>query len=156
MCAEPAGSRRNHPVLAAGIKWFRRSILFIFLVIMCLMNQHAGAQTVGPANAILCNLSAPFTGSGAAAKLISGIASTHINICGFTITSSAADTVNISTGTGTNCGTNNASLTGTLNINSTQLVDHIPYAAISTPTGSDLCVNATTTTLTGIIWYSQF
>lgn len=141
----PSPLARVLAVLAAVMLWASGSIIA------------KAQQVVGPPNAILCNLSAPFTGSGASAKLISGIASTHIHICGWAATESATSgSVNISTGTGTNCGTNNASLTGTLNIGLAPLVDHIPYAAIDTPNGNDLCVNGTTTTLTGIIWYSQF
>ncbi len=153
-CRGHTASRRPHPQ-SALVRWGRRSIIALVLWSAGL-GWASAQQVVGPPNAILCNLAAPLTGGGSAAKLISGIASTHINICGFTVTASAADTFAITTGTRTNCATNNAAVTGSLNVNTTNLVDHNPYAVLSLPTGADLCVNSTVTTSTGIIWYSQF
>jgi hypothetical protein len=163
MPVEPSGSRRNHPnpVLAAGIKWFRRSIVCLAVCVVCLLNQHASAQSVaGPPNSILCNQTATFSADSADTKIISGASGKTIFVCGWNITNSASTgTIAITTGTTvtTACDTNTANITPTLSVTSSSpQVDHIDYAGVSAAVGANLCVTPSATTITGIIWYSQF
>jgi len=116
------------------------------------------AQAVGPTNQIMCNQSATFTGTGAAATVITGVTGQGINVCGWHITNTAATgTFAITTGGGAGCGTNTVPITGTLSVTSTApSADHIEYATFSAGGGTNVCVNATVTTVTGVLWFSRF
>lgn len=129
--------------------------LLFALLLAC---SPARAQAVGPPATIFCNKSATFTGTGAAAIVITGTAGTTANVCGWHITNSAATgTFAVTTGTGAACGTATVTVTPVLSVTSTApSADHIDYAAFSAAPGASVCVNATVTTVTGVLWYSQF
>lgn len=127
--------------------------LFVALLLAC---SPARAQ-VGPINPILCDKAATFTGTGAAAIVITGAAGTNISVCGWTITNTATTgTFAITTGGGAGCGTNTVNITPALSITSTApSTDHASYATFSAGTANNVCVNATVTTVTGTLWYSN-
>lgn len=118
--------------------------------------RDVNAQAIGGANSILCNQSAPFTGTGSAAIVITGVANKVISVCGWHITNTAASgSFNISTGSGAGCGTGNTPVTGTLSVTSTApSADHIDWATFSAAPGAGVCVNATVTTVTGLLWFT--
>lgn len=115
-------------------------------------------NVVGNPNLVQCNRTQPFTGTGAAAVVVAGTLNKTTFICGWHITNTAATgTFAITAGTGTNCGTNTVSVTPAMSITSTApSTDHIEYAGTSAGLSADLCVSATVTTVTGIIWYGQY
>src|SRR5215472_11369718 len=116
----------------------------------------AGAQAqptvIGPANAILCNKVANFTGSAATAQIIAGVSGQIVAICGWSVTNTAASgTVVFSTGTGSNCATNNATISPTISVSTNSVTDHATYASQSVVAGNAICQNATAT-ITGIFY----
>lgn len=113
---------------------------------------------LGPPNQILCNATAPFTGTGAAATVITGAAGKTIYLCGWHMTNTAATgSFAITTGTTASCGTGTVTWTPTMSVTSTApTTDHIEFASLSAAAGANVCVNATVTTVTGVLWYSQF
>lgn len=115
------------------------------------------AQGIGPTATILCNKSATFTGTGAAATVITGTTGTIISVCGWHVTNTAATGgFAISTGTTATCGTGTVAITPTLSVtNTAPSSDHIDFAIFSATQGANVCVNATLTTVTGVLWYSQ-
>lgn len=114
---------------------------------------------VGPANQILCNQGISFTGTGAEAQVLAAATGKTTALCGWhvTSTSSTTTTFQLFSGSGTNCGTGGVALTPALNVTLTApSADHIDWASLSVPTPNNaLCVNAPTT-VTGILWISQF
>ena len=132
---------------------------------LCLFLGLAPAQAlaqVGPANAILCNQAAQVpVGTIGQSRIVTGQAGATIVICGWEFTNTGATgTVDITSGSGTNCGTNSTVLTPNLAVNSSSpLVDHVPYAVISIPLTTpptDVCVGPSVATFSGIVWISQF
>lgn len=120
----------------------------------------AGAKAqptvIGPANAILCNKVVNFTGSAATAQIIAGVTGQIVAICGWSVTNTAASgTVQFSTGTGSNCGTGNATISPLMSVSTNSVTDHATYASQNVVAGNAICQNATAT-ITGILYYSQF
>lgn len=112
---------------------------------------------VGPANQIPCDKTATFTGGGAAAIVITHNSTANISVCGWhiTSTSSTTTTFQITTGSGSACGTGTVNITPALNVTITApSADHIDYAAWSAGLNNDVCVNAPAT-VTGLLYYSQ-
>jgi len=117
-----------------------------------------GEAQVGPPNQILCNNTATFTGTGAALSAITAGASQRVYLCGWHITNTAASgTFAITYGTGTNCGTGTVTVTPSLTVSSTApSTDHIEFATINTPLGGSFCVNATVTSVIGLLWIGVY
>jgi hypothetical protein len=137
------------------------------LAVACLLwAGPALAQTqIGPANMIICNKIAQFSGVSAITQIVALVASgspggvgNAIYICGWHITNTAASgTFNFSYGTGSNCGTGNVALTPALNVTSSApSADHVDYATMVAPNGTALCVTPSATTLSGVVFYSQY
>lgn len=115
----------------------------------------ASAQYLGPPNAVICNKTVSFTGTGAAVSLVAPASRTTVLICGWDVTSTAASTFAFTTGTQTTnpCDTNTVAITPTMNVSTNAVVDHQFYATFSSAPGSGLCVNAGTQ-ITGMIYYT--
>lgn len=130
----------------------------ILLVALWLAFSGGSDAQVGPPNQALCNNTAPFTGTGAVAAAATAPAGQRLYLCGWHITNTAATgSFTLSYGTGTNCGTNTVAITPAMSVTSTApSADHIEYAYISTPLAGELCVNATLTTVTGVLFYASF
>lgn len=112
---------------------------------------------VGPANQIPCDKTAVFTGTGAAAVVITHSGTINTSVCGWhvTSTSSTTTTFQITTGTGSNCGTGTVNITPALNVTITApSADHIDFAAWSAGQSGDVCINAPAT-VNGLLYYSQ-
>lgn len=129
--------------------------LLVALLLACSPTR-APTQGIGAPATLLCNKSAVFTGTGSAAIVITGTAGNVISFCGWHITNTAATgSFAITTGSGAGCGTGTQAITGTLSVtNTAPSTDHIEYATISAAPGANFCVNATTTTVTGVLWYA--
>lgn len=125
----------------------------IYLALSCT----ALAEQVGPPNNIQCNAFASFTGTGAAATIVTAAVGKIIVICGWhvTSTSSTTTTFQFSQGSAANCG-GGTNITPALNVTITApSADHIDYASLSTPQNFNVCVNAPAA-VTGGLWYAQF
>jgi len=116
---------------------------------------------IGPPNQVQCNAFATFTGTGAVATVIPGVAGKVIYFCGWhiTSTSSTTTTFQFSVGTAANCG-GGTNITPALNVTITApSQDHIDYATLSYGSSggspNNVCVNAPAT-VTGGIWYGQY
>jgi len=140
--------------------WWYRAFQLALVLLLCWLvwGQDKSTAQIGNPNSVLCNNSATFTGTGAQAAVATAGTSQRLYFCGWHITNTAATgAFAISYGTGTNCGTGNVAITPTLSVTSTApSADHIEYASISTPPAGELCVNATVTTVTGLLFYGAY
>lgn len=114
-------------------------------------------NSVGPTNQVICNKQGQLTGTGASAQIVPSVAGQLIYICGWHITNTAATgTFQLSFGTGATC-TTPTNLTPVLAVSNTApSADHITAAWASSIAGQTLCVNATVTTVSVLVFYSQF
>jgi hypothetical protein len=113
---------------------------------------------VGPPNSVLCNQFVNFTGTGAAATVITGVAGKAIYLCGWhiTSTSSTTTTFQITAGTTATCGTGTVTVTPALNVTITApSSDHIEFATLSFPGPANICVNAPAA-VNGGLWAGQY
>lgn len=95
----------------------------------------------------------------AISKVISGVTSQQIQVCGWALSSAAATaSATMFTGTGTNCGTSQATLYPPVNVNiNDNYIDHVPFVNQAVPTGQDLCLTTVGVgPLSVIIYFSQF
>ena len=114
-------------------------------------------NTVGPSNQVLCNKQAILIGTGAAAQIVAAVTGQSIFICGWHVTNTAASgSFQFTFGTGSTC-TTPTSVTGVFSVSNTApSADHITAAWTNGGAGQTLCLNATVTTVTGEVFYSQF
>ena len=140
-----------------GLLWIFGLLLLAAFLGVFAPEEPAKAQ-VGPPNQVLCSTSATFTGTGAAASVITAGASQRVYLCGWHITNTAATgTFAITTGTGTNCGTGTVTVTPSMSVTSTApTTDHIEFATFNSALGGSFCVNATVTTVTGLLWIGVY
>lgn len=104
-------------------------------------------------------VSIPITGTVAAStKIVSGIAGKQIYITGVSLIPVATSVVTFTTGTGTNCGTSTASLTGAMTFAASQVLSRgNGYGAVLVlPSGFDLCLTIATAAAPGSLSYAQF
>lgn len=97
--------------------------------------------------------------AGNTTKIITNVAGQRTYICAFVLTISTAGTAQITSGTGTNCGSSAAVLTPAFNIGTTLPFQYAPLngtAAGPAATAFDVCVTAVTGNVTGMISYVQF
>jgi hypothetical protein len=130
------------------------ALAFVAALSLCLPWPPARAEnTVGPTNQALCNKQAQFTGTGAIAQLVAGVAGQSIFICGWHITATTGtNTFQFTFGTGSTC-TSPTNLTPLLNVNSAApSADHITAAWIGSNSGQTLCINATVTNVVGMVF----
>src|SRR6516165_3671987 len=102
----------------------------------------AHAQVSGPPSALYCNQSFVVSaGATAMTQVVAPVAGRAIHICGFDVNAgAAAGTFQLSTGTGTNCGTNTVNITPafSLGINGV-LSSRNTTVWFSSPQGNALC-----------------
>lgn len=134
----------------------KRLALGLLVLLLAFSPARAPAQAIGSGTTILCNKFQPFTGAGSLTSVIAGAVGQTIAVCGWHITNTAATgNFDINTGTGTNCGTGTVDVTGVLSVtNTASSSDHIDFAMFSPVVGGSVCVNATVTTVTGVLWYA--
>lgn len=94
----------------------------------------------------------------ATTEIVSLTAAQVIRVCSMALTMSAAGTATIVNGTGTNCGTGTASLTGAMNLGtSVPLAMGSGYGSVlRTASGNALCISAVTGNVTGFITYAKY
>ena len=117
------------------------------------------AQTTGgPPNQIICNKIASFSGVSVATQMVAAATGQVIFVCGWHVTNTAGSgTFQFSTGTGSACGTGTVNVTPALNVTSSApSADHIDYATVSSGVSGAFCVTPSVTTISGLIFYSQF
>jgi hypothetical protein len=118
----------------------------------------AAKAQIGPPNQVQCNQFVSFTGTGAAALIMTGAAGKTIFICGWhvTSTSNTTTTFQLTAGTGATCGTGTITVTPALNVTITApSADHIDFASLSYAGPNNICVNAPAS-ITGGIWAGQY
>lgn len=134
----------------------------ILAVLVLFWPSLAWAQgIVGPINQILCNKIATFNGVSAVTSLVSAVSGQTVYVCGWHVTNSSATaaTFVFTSGTLTTnpCDTGTKTLTPALSVlNTSPSADHIDYAVMSSGVSQAFCVTPSATTLTGLIYYSQF
>jgi hypothetical protein len=120
---------------------------------------------MGPPNPTLCNQTATFSGVATNTQLVAAVTGKIIYVCGWHITNSAASgTFLFTTGQGVLCATNTVNVTPALTVTSTApSSDHIEFAAWSAPLTSTnppvpsaVCVTPSVTTISGVLYYSQY
>lgn len=98
----------------------------------------------------------PIAGTVAAStRIITGTAGKQILVTGLTLIPVATSSVLFTTGTGTNCGTNTANLTGTMVFSSGQTLNMGGGSfALVIPTGNDVCITVATAAAPGSLTYT--
>ena len=93
-----------------------------------------------------------------ATKIISGISGKSIYVTAVSLIPVATSVVTFTTGTGTNCGTGTASITGAMTFGAGQVLSlGNGYGAIFVlPSGNDLCITIATAAAPGSLSFSQF
>lgn len=134
----------------------KKLLLALGFVLSLCVSVQSQPTVIGPANAILCNKTANFTGTAAAAQIVAGVTGQIVAICGWSVTNTAAaGTVVFNTGTGSNCGTNTAAISPTISVSTNSVTDHSTFASQNVVAGNAICQTATAT-ITGVLYYSQF
>ena len=122
----------------------------------------AAAQgVIGPANQVICNKVVTFSSISTLTQLVAPVTGQAIFICGWHVTNTSATAASfvITTGTQTTnpCDTGTVTITPALSVlNSAPSADHIDYAVGQSKLSQALCVLPSSTTLAGLIYYSQF
>lgn len=134
---------------------------WVALFLWAIASAAQAQQIVGPQNAVLCNKSATFTGLSANTVLIAAVTGKVISICGWHVTSTSATTTTFQFTAGTQttnpCDTGTVTFTPAMNVTLTApSVDHIDYAAIGTNVSQAVCVTPSATSVSGLVWYSQY
>lgn len=140
----------------------RRLLLGLLALLPLEVPAQAQLLPQGPVGVAYCTKSVfgQITGVQAATTIIAGVAGQQIYICGTNLdTTTGTQTFQLVYGTGTNCATGQVAATTTYTIPANaNIVDHIPYAAISVPAGNSVCSVTTTATnvLQWTVYYGQF
>ena len=136
-----------------------RKLWLALILALCLGHAPARAQgIIGPPNQIGCNLGVQVAiGTMGVTQVLALITGQRIYICGWQFTNTAATgTFQLSTGTGSNCGTGNTVLTPVLSVGVSPTTDRGQNAILQTPISQALCANPSVTTVSGMIWAAQF
>jgi hypothetical protein len=106
----------------------------------------------------ICDQSAPVSISASGeTQIIAASSGKTIKICHISFSSTAASNVTIEQGTGTNCGTSTAAVSGAYQNALTFALDFPPRAVPVFSSGTAACLNfATSVTAGGIVVYAQF
>ena len=134
------------------------ALLAALALSFCSSLAHA-ENSVGPTNRIFCNKIAILAaGPATITQIIPAVAGQNINICGWSVTNTAAaGTFSLQTGTGSNCGTNTATFIPPLNItNTAPATDHVSDAWFSSPQSSAVCITPSVATISAVVYYGQF
>lgn len=117
------------------------------------------AALVGPAHALDCTQSTFYDAStSGATKLISGIATQRVFICGYTLVGGGTATVKFETGTGTNCATNETAITPAYTMVSGTVIPDNPgvFAGLVAGPALDFCIKTSAgVAIQALIYYKQ-
>lgn len=90
-------------------------------------------------------------------RIVTGVAGKSIYVTSINLVGVATSVVAFVNGTGTNCGTGTASLTGAMGLGATTLASGSGYGTILVvPPGNDLCIIITAAVAPGWLAYSIF
>ncbi len=94
----------------------------------------------------------------AISKVIPGVSFQQIQVCGWALSAAALASATMFTGTGTNCGTSQATFYPSVTVNTNDnYIDHVPFVNQAAPTGQDLCLTTVgVSPISVIIYFSQF
>jgi hypothetical protein len=132
------------------------------LISLCafVLLAQAPKAALAPATPV-CNLTDPFNVTAASTSvLVAGIGNgTKVYVCGIVLTSTAAGTAVFTTGSGTTCGSNTVTKTGTFT-----LATGTPLVAISQgdpiivsgTLDTDVCLAATGGTMAGFLLFARY
>lgn len=145
-----------------------KKLLLLLGLLLCPSLAFAQGQVAGPPNAILCNQMTSF-GPTTGASVFSVTSpstlqgSQRVYLCGWHITTqnATAGTFQIIQGVvsgGIQCGAQASTITPSLAVSNTApSTDHIDFAFTQTPsTGAQVCVNSAGTSVSGLIYFTQF
>ena len=104
----------------------------------------------------ICTSQAAFNLSGSGdTKIITGVAAQQIHVCHISFSTNAAEDIKLTSGTGTNCGTSTADVTGLYKSVTGLALDTL--GVLTAPASTDLCINQSAIQpLGGIVLYSVF
>jgi len=119
----------------------------------------AFSQAVGPP-ALFCNKSFTVSaGATAITQVVAAASGSAVHICGYDINAgAAAGTFQLSTGTGTNCGTGTVNITPAFSLGINGVLVSRPGAVwYSSPSGNALCYTITGTgPINAVVLYGQY
>lgn len=96
-----------------------------------------------------------FSGSSGSLQIVGLVASAVIRVCHVSISANTATNFTLQTGTGSNCGSGTASLSGAYNNVTTLALDLA--GTLRTPASQELCINSSASiTAGGLVTYAQF
>lgn len=124
----------------------RQAVIAIVALAALTCANTARGQSVGAAP-LVCNKTVQVSQGAVALTRIIAANGATISLCGFAYnTGAAAGSMQLSTGTGSNCGTGTVAITPAfaLGINGV-LVDHVEFAHFSAPPGNDVCLTTSGT-----------
>jgi len=129
-----------------------------FLVLLGFAPAQAQPTTIGPGNAILCNQGLQMAvGVTGVTQMLALATGQRIVICGWQVTNTASTgTFQLSTGTGSNCGTGNTVLTPVMSVGVSPTTYNSSFAILQTPLSQALCGNQSVNTMSAIVWAAQF
>ena len=137
------------------------SLLGFAVSVMALFPKAVQTQVAATTPPISCNQSVVISMSAATtAQLVALVAGQRIHVCGFVLQGAAVTTIKFVSGTGANCGTGTADLTGPFAFNTTPST--VPFGsgvgrAFSTPIGAALCAtNSQAAQVQGVASFAQF
>jgi hypothetical protein len=143
-----------------------KKLLFVLALALSALIPGAQAQgpIVGPGQYVLCTGAATLAVGPTTITQIIPISGTNagttksIYICGWHITNTGATgTFTISTGTGSNCGTGTAVVVPATNVSSSApSADHIDYASLQAPVGTNICVTSSVATISYVVYFNLF
>lgn len=133
----------------------KRFVLVLLLLSLSAPASHAQQSVVVPATT---NQIAVVGTVAAATKIITGVSGKSIYVTALVLIPVATSVVTFTTGTGTNCGTGTASLSGAMTFAAGQTINHGGgYGTVMVvPQGNDLCITITTAAAPGTLSYSLF
>lgn len=138
-----------------------KQVIAALLILFGLANAALAQSIVGPPNAVLCNKSASFSSTTSTTSLVPANSSFRIFVCGWHVTTSSSASVTFSMSSGTTtttpCDTNTTQILPALQLTSAApSADHVDFAVLGTNNGVGLCITPSSTTITGIVYYSQY
>ena len=138
----------------------KRLLSLIAAALLCVSPAFPQAP-VGPPQQISCNKTAYFSSISANTVLVPATAGKLIAVCGWHVTTSSTTSVTFQitagTQTTTPCDTGTITFTPTLQLlNTAPSSDHIDYATITSQYSQALCINPSSSTIAGLVYYSQY
>jgi hypothetical protein len=134
------------------MKTIRGLIVLAAVAITCLLASPAAAQ-------VACNRTAIYDAStNGATRLVVGNSANRIFICGYVLMAGGTANVSLTTGTGTNCGTNTVAITPAFPLVAQARVpdNSSVWRGLAVQPSLDLCINSSAgVAVQAIVYFSQ-